>query len=93
MPAYPTPTRRDHRRSPVILSSATRYQTALVRTLVDELERVLRASEAPNAPCDQLAQELTRLAARALEAAAALGEAPTKDDSGVHWTARVSEVT
>jgi hypothetical protein len=64
---------------------ATKRQVAIVRALVDELERCLARGGA-TAAREQLVHELARLGRKTLETAAALSTktAPTEEKSGVH---------
>ncbi|WP_394820967.1 hypothetical protein [Pendulispora albinea] len=49
-----------------------RIQTALVRTLLDEVERLLPSTGVEHVPSDQLAEELARLSQRLLDVAAGI---------------------
>jgi hypothetical protein len=65
---------------------ATKRQLAVVRMLGDELERCLSSAASARMLRAQLAYELTRLADRSLDAAAAIAsEAESAEDpSGIH---------
>ena len=54
--------------------AAARHQAALVRTLADEIERLMPSPAAAQAVTGQLVDELSRLGCRVLEAAAVLSE-------------------
>jgi urease accessory protein UreF len=59
-----------------------RSQAAIVRALADDVERFSREAEADGL-ARQLIEEMARLGARLLEAAAAFEDAPHVEDSGV----------
>lgn len=65
---------------------ADRQQIAIVRTLVDELERCLLRGEDPASAREQVVHELARLGCRSLETAAVMitQSAGDGEPSGIH---------
>ena len=59
-----------------------RSQVAVVRTIADEVEHLMRPRDADGVRA-QLVEEMARLGCRLLEAAASLTEPPRSGDSGV----------
>jgi len=70
--------------------SEVRLQAALVRTLLDEVERLVPASSLDEIPSEQLAEEITRLGHHLLDVAAAIAlnhsERTTPVDSATRAT-------
>jgi hypothetical protein len=82
----------DHQHSAEVRLARLRTEVAVVRTLADQIELLVRPRHAEGVR-DQLVEELARLGCLLFETAAELTNPPTAEDSGIFPRRSVMRVT